>query len=371
MSGADTTAVQARQLLPSATEILEQVFDAMPIVSIGWLQQVSRHIHTAAKDRRSLVLKRRGLETFWSWQTAHAAETALFFDKLGSPGLWTPGPNSNRSTATMGNVIETGSDDGSLGENSGPWLWLSGGTDWQGFQGGFREIADVGIRPTWLSFRVRIQTTQLSGAFLTLAAAQRTWGLEDIVLDFQYSGDERLQKRRCFVVQSGATQHGDSSHLIRLQPEIVADRPYLVAVSFDWESAVMSVFVDGVQHLDRVPFKAERAVKFVAISNWRSGARTAFSELMLGCSCPYATGSSGAESSRSYLAKLASKTCGKRCSLPPKPAGSRVLGVSIWGILNKPFHPGSSPIFLGVALALLIAALVQQVVAIWPATMQR
>merc|ERR1719329_1235976 len=196
---------------------------------------------------------------------AHAVEASVLFDMLGSTGPWTPGPNDRH-----GNLLEVGGNEVSVEDAGTPesWLCLSGGTDWQGFQGGFRCISEDGIQPDWLTFRVRIGTPALSGAFLTLAGAQRTWGLEDVVFAFHYSGDERSKQKRCFVVQTGATQHGDSSFPVNLEPEIVADRPYEIAVRFDWAQGKASFFVDGVERVGQMPLKSTRSVRYAAMYNW-------------------------------------------------------------------------------------------------------
>lgn len=352
MQGPSPLKMDAPQLLPVAAEILEQVFDVLPIADIGRLQRTCRPSRVAAKDRRPWVLQRRGLEPRWPWRKAHAAEAALFFDMLGSPSLWTPGPNERH-----GNVMERGDDHDAtdVAESPvSPWLWLSGGTDWQGFQGGFRCISEVGIQPTWLTFRVRISTPALSGAFLTFAAAQRTWGLEDIVLAFHYSGDERSHQRRCFVVQSGAVQHGGTTHPIRMQDEVVADKPYVVAVNFDWRAGVMSVFIDGVEHLHRKPFRAERPVSFAAVYNWRSGARAAFSELMLGYACPYAACSASSETAPADHTLRA--CCKRRLPTKARPMAST-------STFTKAMRSSSKLLYASAALGVLAAVVVQQLVA--------
>lgn len=340
----------AQQLLPVAPEVLEQILDALPVVNIGRLQQASSLIRAAAKERRPWVLHRRRLDACWSWRKAHAAETALFFDMRGSPGLWTPGPNDKH-----GNVIESCKDDdvaGVVGTDAS-WLWLSGGTDWQGFQGGFRCISECGIQPTWLTFNVRIATPALSGAFLTFSAAQRTWGLEDIVMAFHYSGDERLSQRRCFVVQTGAAQHGDMSHPILELPEIVADRPYQIAMNFDWAAGVMSVFIDGVRYVHLLPFKAAHPVRFSAIYNWRSGARTAFSELMVGHCCPYAIRSNEVKSRLSARCKhRSSPSCTLSSAVGSSATVSTGKSLTLTGLL-----------FGSAAFGFLVAVLAQQLLA--------
>lgn len=328
-TGEDAKGAEA---LPAAAEVLEQILDALPVADIGHLQQVSRPIQAVARDGRAQVLLRRGFDEGWSWRKAHATEAALFMDMLGvGSQQWSPGPNENVEC----NVMEQDSDAGS-------WLWLSGGTDWQGFQGGFRCVSGEGIRPTWVTFRIRIRTPALSGAFLTLSPAQRTWGLADPILTFNYSGDERASQTRCFVVQTGSTQKGDKNYICRVKPEITMDRPYEVAVHLDWRTSAMSVFIDGEQHVHRAPFRATEPVRFAALYNWRSGAWTAFSELMLGDVCPYtlhnapgtlfkptAKLSSRSASASSFL----SCQCRKRNSnsTTPKAIGSTVVPLA-WAL---------------------------------------
>jgi hypothetical protein len=208
-------------------------------------------------------------------------EAALFVELFGDPQAWTRGPNGKSSPCNDMELDQTH-------DHTEPWLWLSGGTDWQGFQGGFRSVSAEGIRPTWVAFRVRIATPELSGAFLTLSSAQRTWGLADPILAFSYRGDEGSQNRRCFSVQTGAFQTGDVSHNCQIAPEVTSSKPYDIAVHLDWSAKAMSVFIDGVRQVHGVPFKAENPIRFAAIYNWRSGARTAFSEMLLGHDCPFA-----------------------------------------------------------------------------------
>lgn len=277
---------------------------------------------------------------------------------LGTPRLWTPGPNDKQ-----GNIMESSGNDEADGEDdTSGWLWLSGGTDWQGFQGGFQCISTDGVKPSWLTFRVRIATPALSGAFLTFSAAQRTWGLEDIVFAFHYSGDERSRshQQRCFLIQTGSTQQGHDSHPIRIQPEIVADQPYQVSIHFDWAAAEMSVFVDGVQYLSGIPFRAAHPVRFAAIYNWRSGARTAFSELMLGDACPYDISSSTFGRSQLRLAKRTYAACCKRRKdvHPAAPTPERI-GSAIVAMTSL----ASTRLLASAAFGLAAAVCLQQLIA--------
>jgi hypothetical protein len=301
--------------LPDTAEVLELILDTLPVAAIGRFQRASTTIRAIARGARPQVLLRRGIDQSWSWRKAHAYEVALFMDMLGvGPRQWAPGPNETVEC----NVMEQGSEAGST------WLWISGGTDWQGFQGGFRCISEAGVRPTWVTFRIRIQTPALSGAFLALSPAQHTWGLADPILNFNYSGDERASQKRCFVIQTGSTQNGNKSYACRVQPEIVVDQPYEVAVHLDWSRSVMSLFIDGERHVDCAPFRASQPVRFAALYNWRSGARTAFSELMLGDICPHAACDASGASIQPGRAGRLQCQCRKRYSMP-KAASSNFM----------------------------------------------
>lgn len=256
--------------------VLDQVLDGLSAQSVARLQLTSRHFSESVKSLQPALLTRRGFGLGCSLQKVHAFEAALFSDAQGDPGVWNPGPNSKSSCNTLANDSEAAS-----------WLWLSGGTDWQSFQGGFSCVSELGIQPSWICFRVRVTTPSLSGASLTLSGRRHTWGFQDPVLVFSYRGDEAGKQRRCFVVQSGATQTGDVSHKCNVEPEVVSDKPYEVAMHLDWNAEELSVFIDGVRHIDAVPFKARSPIRFAAIHNWRSQARTAFSELVIGPACPF------------------------------------------------------------------------------------
>jgi len=279
---ASPAAGEAQRPLPTFRDVFhtlpaQDVLQAMLVRDIGHLLLTERGISKAAAALRPEVLARKGMHPSWSWRKALAAEGALFCDLLGDPLIWTPGPNERNAC----NLLEHS-------EDASPWLWLSGGTDWQGFQGGFRCVSERGIKPTWVTFRVRVATPELSGAFLTFAGEQHLWGMADPVLVFSYRGDDCTSHKRCFVVQpspAGAAARSQS-HYVRPTREVADDRPYDVALHLDWAAGALSIFVDGERLVDRVPLKAATPIRFAAIYNWRSAARTAFSELMLGSSCP-------------------------------------------------------------------------------------
>lgn len=148
-------------------------------------------------------------------------------------------------------------------------------------------MSEDGIRPQWASFRVRVATPELSGAFLTFASGRHTWGLADPVFVFGYRGDDSApQHRRRFTMQTGASQYGDAVHTCQVEPR--ADQTYDIAVRFDWDRGFFWVFVDGRLCVRGVPLRVKSPIRFAAIYNWRSGARTAFSEMLLGDHCPSA-----------------------------------------------------------------------------------
>jgi len=256
--------------------VIQGVLEALPADGVGRLMLCDRRILQAISSLRPHLLAKRGRHPEWSWQKVHAVEGASFCDLMGEPGVWTPGPNGGGAR----NILE-----GEAG--ACPWTWLSGGTDWQGFQGGFRQVSEHGIRPTWVTFRVRVATPELSGAFLTLSGEQRLWGMADPVLVFSYRGDDSSAQRRCFAVQPLPKQQGSPLHTLKLEEEVSMHRPYDIALRLDWAAGLLSVFVDGRRHPGDVPFSTAVPIRYAAIYNWRSGARTAFSELMLGDDCPY------------------------------------------------------------------------------------
>merc|ERR1719492_470983 len=192
--------------------VIQGVLEALPAGDIGRLSLCERRTSQAISGLRPHVLTTRRRHPAWSWQKAHAVECASFCDSMGAPHNWTPGPNDRAPH----NTLESEAD-------LSPWTWLSGGTDWQGFQGGFRQVSEFGIRPTWVTFRVRIATPELSGAFLTLSGEQRNWGLAEPVLNFSYRGNDSSSQRRCFAVQPLPKEHGSSLHPVKLEVGMPAD----------------------------------------------------------------------------------------------------------------------------------------------------
>lgn len=263
---------------------LEGILAALLTRDIGRVLLLERRAHGACVELWPPLATRRGFPSGCSLQRAHLVENADFFDPMDDPEIWWRGPNS----MVQGNVLER--------DSHGRWLWLSGGTDYTGFQGGFRQVAgDVGLRPIWVSFRVQVATPDLSCAFLALAAGTHTWGLEDVVVLFNYRGDDRRDHQRCFAVETKAAQHGGSPHFCKVKPEVLRDRPYDVSFRLDWVGGppgmgLLSVYIDGVEHVRDAEFNASLSVRIVAMHNWRSAARAAFSELSMGpglpCSVP-------------------------------------------------------------------------------------
>lgn len=114
------------------------------------------------------------------------------------------------------------------------------------------------------------------------------WGLVDPIVSFNYNGHEHSKPDHhgCFAIQTGSAQKGDAPYLCRMEPALLPERAYDVAINLDWRRGEMSVFVDGKLQICREPFKAQQPIRYVAIFNWRSGARAAFSELTMGNTCP-------------------------------------------------------------------------------------
>lgn len=201
----------------------------------------------------------------------------MVFDRIMTPeASWASGPN----TKFEGNSWVPG--DG----RESQWVWLIGGTDWQGFQGLYKQVSDDGIHPQWISFKVRVETTALAGAFLAVSAGRHTWGLKPLIFLFGFWGDEGSSPRRCFKMQTMGRQGTlDWSACIQQVP-VVSNRAYAISVNLDWKRGLLEVYVDNEKVLCKVPFLQTESVRYVGLYNWRSGARTAFSELMLGNSQP-------------------------------------------------------------------------------------
>lgn len=251
--------------------ILRDLFDVLLIRDIGRLQLADRLSLREATMLRPHVLSRRCLNPAWSWQMA--AET--FFDALGEPRFWTKGPNQTSS----GNAIH-------LDANDGPWMWLSGGTDWQSFQGCFRRISEDGVRPSWVSLRIRIATPEVSGAFFALCGNQHMLGFMDYILVLSFLGNDAA-RNRCFALQTDAVSHfhvGASNllHLGSRLDDTSATSPHDIAMHLDWKNKRVALFVDGALHIQYVPFNASEPVRFASIYNWRSDAVTGFSGLTIG-----------------------------------------------------------------------------------------
>jgi len=193
-------------------------------------------------------------------------EQALFFDDFTSVGQWLPGPNSK----AMCNNVEIG---------EGPWLWLSGGTDWQLFQGVHRQFVAEPACPRWISFEVRIATPEYSGAFIAFASGVKNWGLRHPALVFSYIGDEREKTKRSFVVQGDPRSYGSSCVVLS---DIKPHRAYRIAICLDWASHTMDIWVDGEKRVEKESFNSDEKLQMAAVYNWRSMARTAVANFCIG-----------------------------------------------------------------------------------------
>jgi len=252
--------------------VLQNVAETLTVLDIGRLHCTCQHLSGSLELLRSIVLGHRGRDTTWSWQKAHSVEAAALYDPLNALQPWTRGPNARNGR----DVIEA----------KGDALWLSGGTDWQGFQGAFRCVADQGVFASWISFRVRIATPDVSGAFLSLYGCKRSWGFTDPVLVFNYRGDATEQDH-CFSLQTEFDQSVEKRHVSQ-RLDVSGDRSFDIAVHLNWEQKTATMFVDGVPHVSRVPFHGTSPIRYATLYNWRSSARTAFAELIVGGACPSA-----------------------------------------------------------------------------------
>lgn len=249
----------------------------LPALDIARQSMVDRGSCAAAGSLRAQVLKQRGVAAGWSWRKAHAVESADFRDGPGGErAAWTPGPNGR----SAGNVMERRGDEEE-------WLWLSSGTDWQAFQGGLRVVSDVGIRPAWVTFQVRVATPELSGANLAFSSHEKRWGLQRPTLLFSYRGDDSTQQR-CFMLETCAIDGRFKSHRCHLLGDMSPDEVYKIAIRLDWAKGSLQVFINGRAHVQAAAFETAEPIRLAALYNWRSSAVTGFSELMLGSTCPYA-----------------------------------------------------------------------------------
>lgn len=272
----------ARSPLPLIAEVHEEVLSMLPVSDIGKQMVAGREVSAAADAMRAKVLVRRGMPPEWPWRKAHAVETAAFRD-LTLPGEredWTPGP----STGSVGNVLERRGD-------GAEWMWLSRGTDWQAFQGGLRAVSEAGVHPSWVSFQVRVATPQFSGANIAFSSEERRWGLRAPILLFSYRGGDSSNQRGFLLETCSADGHLDG-HPCQLFADVSPDQVYEVAIHLDWGSGELNMFVNGQVQVKSASFETRDPIRLAAIYNWRSNAVTAFSELMLGETCPYVLKSS-------------------------------------------------------------------------------
>mmetsp|Transcript_23193 Transcript_23193/g.59164 ORF Transcript_23193/g.59164 Transcript_23193/m.59164 type:complete len:360 (+) Transcript_23193:45-1124(+) len=269
--------------------VLQRMCECLPIVELCRLQPAAKTLANHVRDNREDLLKARRLPAGWPWHKAHVVEDAVFFDRMVLPeDSWSNGPN----TKSQGNKCSM-----SVGED-GEWLWLTGGTDWQGFQGLFRQVSGSGVKPRWLSFQVRVETLAVSGGFLAVSSGQHTWGLQPLLLLFGFRGDDGPGPTRRFKVQtssSPAAQGPAAWHSCGGEgaAEVESGRPYSVAIHLDWARGKLAVFIDGQEQLREVPFQNNAPIRFLGLYNWRSESRTAFSELLLGRARPFSLAAAG------------------------------------------------------------------------------
>eukprot|EP00929_Paragymnodinium_shiwhaense_P063552 TRINITY_DN31748_c0_g1_i1.p1 TRINITY_DN31748_c0_g1~~TRINITY_DN31748_c0_g1_i1.p1 ORF type:complete len:357 (-),score=77.05 TRINITY_DN31748_c0_g1_i1:155-1225(-) len=242
------------------------------------ISKLDRRCRAAAGTLWPDVAELQGFPRWWSMQRVHQVQVATFADPLHqAASSWQPGPNLKSES----NMLRQGAD--------GSWCWLSGGTDWTGFQGCYRRISGEGFRPEWLSFRVQIEQPEFSGAFLALAADTHTWGLEELTLMFSYRGDESAKDRRCFAVQTTVAQHGGKPSICRSEGSeepVACNVPHDVAIRLDWSRGLLSVFIDGEQLVRDKEFNVTAPIRYAALYNWRSQACAAFADLVLGPGLP-------------------------------------------------------------------------------------
>lgn len=259
--------------LPSL--LLEKLQHALLVEESVHLRQANHMLYEASQEAWPAVLAQRGFPSNWSCKMAIAAESALFFEGFKNIQSWSAGPNKQ----VLGNTLECG--------GTQPGLWLSGGTDWQGFQGCYQHISVDGVHCQWISFRVRIMTPELSCASFVAASHVRTWGLEPMVVRFNYRGDERRQGSRSFEVQTTTGQNSMTMHTLDMPHKVESGRPYHVAIRLAWHLGSLSVYVDGSSILRCMPFTTATPISYIGLFNWRSNAKAEFSEIMLGNARPY------------------------------------------------------------------------------------
>lgn len=274
--------------------MFDEVLSLLPARSIGRLKMVDRESRKATEFFREKVLLLRDFGADWSWRKAHAVEAAIFHNSVGlDDEAWAPGPN----TRVTGNVLERGSAHGAASAavstaEAGEWLWLSGGTDWQAFQGGLQTVSEEGVRPSWVSFKVGTATPLLSGANFAIAGDQGNWGLRRPIIHFSYRGGDCNSNQHSFLLETCVAAGAGYMvpHACRPAGGVRGGQAYEVAICLDWSRGTLSAYVDGERLLEGIAFEKEEPVRLVAVYNWRSNARTAFSEFLVGGTCPYELG---------------------------------------------------------------------------------
>merc|ERR1712039_183359 len=127
---------------------------------------------------------------------------------------------------------------------------------------------------------------------VALSSQQHTWGLSAPTLLFRYCGDDVPSERRCFMLEMYSPNAQPSrcrlsAHACHPTEAIHPGMIYQVAIHLDWVTGLLSTFIDGDLHVCRAAFDKSMPIRIAAIYNWRSGACTAFSDLILGDTCPY------------------------------------------------------------------------------------
>jgi len=172
--------------------------------------------------------------------------------------------------------------------------------------GGFRTVSDApeGIRPSWVTFQVRVATLAVTGANLVLSSMRTRWGLGHPTFLFSYRGDGSSISR-CFFLETCIGPDGAgkiAGHRCLGLVDIKNNKAYDIAVHLDWTKGRLSLYINGWLSLNSIPFDNEDPVKVAAVYNWRSSAHSAFSEIMMGNLCPYSVeGEVGRGASRSAV----------------------------------------------------------------------
>lgn len=258
--------------------LLERVCELLPALEVGRVTSASETMQVFAKEvvpRLIATRCRPGL----SLQAAHASEVAVFADWMQTCRRWHAGPNTSKPYNVAKEDSVTGDD--------GSWIFLEGGTDWLGFQGLYCNFTGAN-KPRWVSFRLCLETLDVSGGFFVLSADRRTWGLQPLIFIFNYRGNDMPWGKRSFALQTQAVPMTGDLHVLQLEEaEILASVPYEISVHLDWAQGLLELFIDGVRVLHNIPFQADLVPRYIGLYNWRSRASCGFSEIMVGNARPY------------------------------------------------------------------------------------